>query len=90
MASSTQVMTAGILLTAAVVFAQTAGQFDRLPLLCAVGVLTVPRAHMRYEAVFARHDVSILVAPLTVAFVALFALTFGDARPMRFTVWGVV
>ena len=53
-----------------------------------VGVLTIPRALMRYEAVFARYDVPILVVPLTVVFVVLCALTFRDARRVRFMVWG--
>ena len=135
MPSSTQVMTAGILLTAAVVFAQTAGQlidfrffdlrlrvldsdhhasvFGALSILAEagaaaaiglravsarrlswllvaalVGVLTVPRALMRYEPAFERYEVPILVAPLTVAFVVLCALTFRDARRVRFMVWG--
>jgi hypothetical protein len=54
----------------------------------AVGVLIVPRALMRYEAVFARDDVPILVVPLTVVFVVLCAMTLGDARRVRFMVWG--
>ena len=53
-----------------------------------VGVLTVPRALMRYAAAFERYDVPILVAPLSVVFVVLCALTFRDARPVRFIVWG--
>jgi hypothetical protein len=135
MPSSTQILTAGILLTAAVVLAQTAGQwidfqfFDLrlrvldsdhhasvfgalsifaeavaagaiglrgvsgrrlawLPVAAVVGVLTAPRALMRYEPVFERYDVPIVVAPLAVVFVALCALTFRDARRVRFTVWG--
>ena len=120
MSPSAQVLAVGLLLTAAVVFAQTASQwidfhfFDlRLRVLdsdhhasvfgaasilaqavaaaaiglravsmrrpawllvaALVGVLTVPRALMRYEPVFARYDVPILVAPLTVVFVVLCA-----------------
>jgi hypothetical protein len=135
MSRATQVMTAGLLLTAAVVFAQTASQlidfhfFDlRLRLLDSghhlsvfgaasilaeavaaaaialravsmrrlawllvavpVGVLIIPRALMRYETVFARYDVPILVVPLAVVFVVLCALTFRDARRVRFMVWG--
>lgn len=135
MSPSTQVLAVGLLLTAAVVLAQTAGQwidfhfFDlRLRALdsghhqsvfgaasilaqavaaaaialraasmrrpgwllvgVAVGVLIIPRALMRYEAVFARYDVPILVVPLTVVFVVLCALTFRDARRVRFMVWG--
>ena len=135
MSRPTQVMTAGLLLTAAVVFAQTASQwidfrlFDlrlevldsdhhasvfgavsilaqavaaaaiglravsgRRPALllvvALVGVLTVPRALMRYVPAFERYDVPILVAPLTVACVVLCALTFRDARRVRFIVWG--
>lgn len=135
MSRSTQVMTAGLLLAAAVVFAQTASQmidfriFDlRLRVLdsnhhaslfgvisilaqavaamaiglrvvssrrlawlmvaALVGLLAVPRALMRYEPAFERHDVLILVAPLTVAFIVLCALTFRDARRVRFMVWG--
>jgi hypothetical protein len=53
-----------------------------------VGVLVIPRALMRYEAVFARYDVPILVAPFTVVFVVLCALTVRDARLVRFMVWG--
>ena len=53
-----------------------------------VGVLIIPRALMRYEPVFARYDVPILVVPLTVIFVVLCALTFRDARRVRFMVWG--
>lgn len=53
-----------------------------------VGVLTVPRALMRYESAFERYDVPILVAPLIVAFVVSCALTFRDAKHVRFTVWG--
>ena len=45
-----------------------------------VGVLTVPRALMRYVPAFERYDVPILVAPFTVAFVVLCALTFRDAE----------
>lgn len=132
---STRVIAAGLLLAAAVVFAQTASQwidfhfFDlrlrfldsdhhksvfgamsilaqagaalaiggravstrRLPWLfvaAVVGVLTIPRALMRYEATFARDDVPILVAPLAIVFVAMCVLTFRDARPARFVVWG--
>ena len=135
MSRPTQVMTAGLLLTAAVVFAQTASQwidfrlFDlrlavldsdhhasvfgavsilaqavaaaaiglravsmRRPALllvaALVGALTVPRALMRYVPAFERYDVPILVAPLTVACVVLCALTFRDARRVRFIVWG--
>ena len=137
MPNSTQVMTAGILLTAAVVFAQTAGQlidfrffdlrlrvldsehhasvFGALSILveagaaaaiglravstrrlvwlavaAPVGVLTVPRALMRYEAAFERYEVAILLAPLTVVFLVLCALTFHDARRVRFMVWGAL
>ena len=53
-----------------------------------VGVLTVPRALMRYVPAFERYDVPILVVPLTVVFVVLCALTFRDARRVRFIVWG--
>jgi excisionase family DNA binding protein len=135
MSRSTQVMRAGLLLTAMVVFAQTASQwidfrlFDlrlavldsdhhasvfgamsilaqavaaaaiglravstRRPALllvaALVGVLTVPRALMRYEPAFERYDVPILVAPLTVACVVLCALTFRDGRRVRCIVWG--
>ena len=135
MSPSTQVLAVGLLLTAAVILAQTASQwidfhfFDlrvraldsghhlsvfgaasilaeavaaaaialrgvsmqRLawPLVAVpVGVLIIPRALMRYEAVFARYDVPILVVPLTVVFVVLFALTFRDARRVRCMVWG--
>jgi hypothetical protein len=52
-----------------------------------IGVLTVPRALMRYESAFERYDVSILVAPLAVAFVVLVALTLSDARRVRSMVW---
>ena len=128
-------MTAGLLLTAAVVFAQMASQwidfrlFDlKLRLLDSdhhasifgaisifaqavaaaaiglrafsmrrvawllvavlVGVLTVPRALMRYEPAFERYDVPILVAPFTVVFVVVCALTRRDARRVQFIVWG--
>lgn len=134
MSRSTQVMTAGILLTAAAVFAQTASQwidfhffalklgvldsdhhgsiFGAISLLAQaaaavaigvraaavrrpsgllvaalVGVLTVPRALMRYEPAFERYDVPILVAPLTVALVVLCVLTLRDSRRVRFIVW---
>jgi hypothetical protein len=127
-------MTAGFLLTAAMVFAQTASQwidfrffdlrltvFDsdhhaslfgamsilaevvagaaialravsmrrRVWLLVAalVGVLTFPRALMRYVPAFERYDVPILVVPLTVVFVVLCALTFRDPRRVRFVAW---
>jgi hypothetical protein len=135
MAPSTQVLAVGLVLTVAVVLAQTVSQwidfhfFDlRLRLLDSghhlsvfgaasilaeavaaaaiafrgvsmrrlawllvalpVGVLIIPRALMRYDAVFARYDVPILVVPLTVVFVVLCALTFHDARRERLVVWG--
>ena len=53
-----------------------------------VGVLIVPRALMRYEPALERYDVPALVAPLTVVFVVLCALTLRDARRVRFIVWG--
>lgn len=128
-------MTAGLLLTAAVVSAQTTSQLidfrlfhlrlgvldsghhasvfgaisilaqavaaaaiglravstRRLALLLVaalVGVVTVPRALMRYEPAFERYDVPILVAPLTAVFVVVCALTFRDPRRVRFIVWG--
>ena len=133
---STQIMTAGLLLTAAVVFAQAVSQwidfhyfamrlraldsdhhgslFGSLSLLAEavaaaaiglraidgrrwlacrrprVGVLVVPRRSCVYEPVFARYDVLILVAPLTVIFVALCALTFRDTTRVRFMVWGAL
>ena len=134
MSRSTQVMTAGLLLTAALVFAQTASQwidfqflglkvgvldsdhhasiFGAISLLAQaaaavaigvraaavrrpsgllvaalIGLLTVPRALMRYEPAFERYDVPILVAPLTVALVVLCVLTFRDSRRVRFIVW---
>ena len=137
MPSSTVVMTAGILLTAAVLLAQTAGQlidfrvfdlrlrvldsehhasvFGALSILAeagaaaaiglravsgrrpawllvaaVVGVLSVPRALMRYEAAFERYEVAILVAPLIIVFVVLGALTFHDARPVRCIAWGAL
>lgn len=132
---STEVITAGLLLTGAVVLVQAASQwidfrvFDlKLTVLdsdhhasvfgamsisaevvaaaaialrgvstrraswllvaAVVGVVTVPRALMRYEPVFERYDVPILVAPLTVVCIVLCALTFRDPRRMRFIVWG--
>lgn len=135
MSRSRRVLTAGLFLTAALVFAQTASQwidfhfFDlrvrlldsghhfsvfggasilaeavaaaviamrgvstrRRPWLLVavpVGVLIIPRALMRYAAVFARYDVPILVVPLTVVFIALCALTFHDARRARLMLWG--
>ena len=135
MSRSTRVLTAGLFLTATLVFAQTASQwidfhfFDLrlraldsghhlsvfgaasilaqagaaaaialrarskprlawLLMAAPVGVLIIPRALMRYEAVFARYDVPILVVPLTLVFVVLCALTFSDARRVRFMVWG--
>jgi hypothetical protein len=134
MPSSTDVMAAGLLVTAVVVFAQTAGQlidfrffelrlrvldsdhrasvFGALSVLAeagaataiglravsgrrvawilvagVVGVLTVPRALMHYEAAFERYDVPILMAPLGVVFVVLCALTVRDVRRVRFMVW---
>jgi hypothetical protein len=135
MSPSTQVLAVGLVLSVAVVLAQTASQwidfhfFDlRLRLLDSghhlsvfgaasimaeavaaaaialrgvsmrrrawllvsvpVGVLIIPRALMRYETVFARYDVPILVVPLAVVFIVLCALTFRDARRVRFMVWG--
>ncbi len=135
MSRSAQIMTAGLLLTAAVVFAQAVGQwvdfhffdlslrvldsehhrsvFGALSILAeavaaaamglravsgrrlawmlvaaVVAMLTVPRALMGYEAAFERYDVPILVVPLTVVFVVLCALTFHDAKRVRFMVWG--
>jgi hypothetical protein len=136
MPSSTQVITAGLLLTVAVVSAQTVAQlidfhffhlglrvldsdhhrsvFGALSVVAeavaaaaialravsgrrlavwllvaaVVGVLTVPRALMGSVAVFEQYDVPILAAPLTVVFGVLCALTFRDARAMRFVVWG--
>jgi hypothetical protein len=61
-----------------------------LPVAAAVGVLSVPRALMRYEAVFERHDVALLVVPLTAVFVAMWALTFRDATRVRCLVWGAL
>ena len=56
---------------------------------CAVGVLDHPAgAYALLNVVFARYDVPILVVPLTVVFVVLCALTFRDARRVRFMVWG--
>ena len=133
--SSKQVMTAGLLLTALVVLAQTASQwidfsffhlrlrlldsdhhksiFGALSILAqgvaavAIGmraasmrrgaglvvaavlaVLTVPRALIKYEPAFERYDAAVLVAPFAVVLVALLALTFGDARRIRYMVWG--
>lgn len=135
MPRATEVMTAGLRLTAAVVFAQAASQLIdfhffhlRLRLLdsdhhasvfgaisilaeavaasvigvravsarrptgllvaALVGVLTLPRALMRYEAAFERYDVPILVVPLTVVFVVLCVSTLRDERPVRLMVWG--
>ena len=135
MSRSTHVLAAGLLLTAAVVLAQTASQlidfhfYDlRLRVLDSdhhasvfgaasilaqaaaaatiglravsmrrpasrlaavlVGVLTIPRALMRYEPMFARYDVPILVAPLMFIFVVLAASAFRDARRVRVMVWG--
>ena len=132
---STQVIRVGLVLTAAAVFAQTAGQlidfrlFDlRLGLLdsdhhgsvfgaasifaevvaaaaiglrvlstrrvvgvlvaALVGVLTIPRALVRYEPGFQRYEVPILVVPLTGVLVVVCALTFRDPRRVRFIVWG--
>jgi hypothetical protein len=131
---SAQVVTAGFLLTAAVVFGQTASQlidfrffdlrlavldsdhhasvFGAMSLLAQavaaaaiglravsvrrlawplvavpIGVLTIPRGLMRYVPAFEQYDVLILVAPLTVIFVVLCALTFRDARRVRSIVW---
>jgi hypothetical protein len=53
-----------------------------------VGVLTIPRALMRYEPGFQRYEVPILVAPLTGVLVVVCALTFRDPRRVRFIVWG--
>jgi hypothetical protein len=135
MPNSTQVIRAGILLTAAVVLAQTAIQwidfhffdlrlrvldsdhhasvFGALSILAeavaataiglrawsgrrlawllvagVIGVLIAPRALMRFEAVFERYDVPILVVPLTIVLVVLCALTFRDVRRVRLIVWG--
>jgi hypothetical protein len=134
MSGSTQVLAAGLLLTAAVLFAQAASQLIdfrffglRLGVLdsdhhgsvfgatsilaqaaaaaaigvraasmrrpagifvaALVGVLTVPRALMRYEPAFERLDVLILVVPLTVALLVLCVLTLRDGRRVRFIVW---
>jgi hypothetical protein len=53
-----------------------------------VGVLTIPRALMRYVPAFERYDVPILVAPLTGVFIVVCALTWRDPRRVRFVVWG--
>lgn len=55
-----------------------------------IGVLTVPRALMGSEVALKQYIVPILVAPLTVVFVVLSALTFRDARPVRFVIWGAL
>ena len=52
-----------------------------------VGVLTVPRALEGRVSAFKHYDVPILVVPLTFVFVVLCALTFRDARRVRFMVW---
>jgi hypothetical protein len=59
-----------------------------LVVAAAVAALTVPRALMNYVPAFERYDVAVLVAPLAVVLVVLFVLTFGDARPIRYMVWG--
>jgi len=61
---------------------------DALLAAALVGVLTVPRALMRCEPAFERYDVPILVAPLSVACVALCALTFHDAMRVKCMVRG--
>jgi hypothetical protein len=135
MPSSNQVITAGLVLTVAVVFAQTVAQlidfrfydlrlrlldsdhhrslFGALSILAealaaaaialravsgrrlawllvtvVVGLLTVPRALMGYVVAFQQYDVPVLAAPLGLVFVMLCALTFRDARSVRFVVWG--
>ena len=55
-----------------------------------VGVLTVPRALMKYVPAFGHYDVPILVVPLAVVLVVLCALTLRDARGARFMVWGAL
>ena len=132
--AAARIITAGLLLTAALVFAQTASQlidfhfFDlRLRVLDSghhrsvfgvisilaeaaaavaigmravsrrnlggilaavlVGVLIVPRALESDVRAFQHYDVPILVVPLTIVFVAVWALTVGDERRLRFIVW---
>ena len=131
---STAVVAAGLILTATVVFAQTASQwidfryFDLsvrlldsghhrsvfgvislvaevvaaaaigvravsrrnlggIPAAMLVGVLTIPRALESDVRAFQRYDVPILVVPLAIVFVVVFALTFRDERRPRFIVW---
>lgn len=137
LSGSSPVIRAGLLLTAAMVIAQTASQgidfhfFDlRLRLLDSghhgsvfgvlsilaqaaaaaafglraasrrklagilgallVGLLTVPRALKAHESVFKHYDVPILVGPLAIVFVAVFALTFRDAKRVRSVVWAAL
>lgn len=134
MAGSAQIVAAGVLLTAAVVLAQTASQlidfhfFDlsvrwldsghhrsifgvisilaeavaagaiwvravsrrsRSGILAAalVGVLIVPRALESDVRAFQRYDVPILVVPLAIVFVVVFAMTLRDERRVRMAVW---
>jgi hypothetical protein len=53
-----------------------------------VGLLVVPRVLIGFEPAFKRYDVPILAVPLTAILVALFVLTFHDARRVRFILWG--
>jgi hypothetical protein len=52
-----------------------------------VGLLTVPRALSSYIPAFHHYEAPILVVPLTLVCVVVWALTFGDARPVRLIVW---
>lgn len=58
-----------------------------LPVAVLVGVITFPRALMRYVPAFGHYDVPILVAPLSVVFVMLCALTLRDPTRVRFVAW---
>jgi hypothetical protein len=52
-----------------------------------VGLLIVPRGLESYVRAFQRYDVPILVLPLAIVFVLVFALTLRDERRPRFIIW---
>ncbi len=52
-----------------------------------VGVLTIPRALESHVRAFQRYDVPILVVPLTIVFIVVYALTLRDEPRPRFIIW---
>lgn len=80
----------GVAAAAIGVRAASSRRLSGLLVAAVVGVLTVPRALMKYVPAFGHYDVPILVVPLAVVFVVLCALTLRDARRARFMVWGAL